>query len=124
MYQISDSLGILPEIQNKKSVTKYRNVSKCKPVSLDTKLTKKIKANAQMTKEYGYKESMWLKNQDAFRKSCQIIKETVEIKAETNCWFLSSNQRLGLHMLCLNKIWLFSPIITPVLVTNLKTKIK
>ena len=84
-----------------------------------------MKAKTQIAKEYGVPcstLSMWLKNKDALRKahrnlfakqniclqsspdtqqifSRKIMKETIEIKDEINCWFSSSNQRLGTHLL-------------------------
>ena len=86
---------------------------------------KKVKATTQIDKEYGVPYSTlskWLKNKDSLRKthgnlfaklsiylqslpdtqqifSCKIMKENVEIKDEINCWFSSSNQRLGTHLL-------------------------
>ena len=52
-------------------------------------------------------------------------KENVEIKDGINCWFSSSNQRLGTQLLrVLIKTALLSPIIARALVTNLKTGIK
>jgi len=68
--------------------------SKHKPVSIDTKLQvldevdKKVKAKTQI--------GVWCSTLSVVE---EIMKENVELKDEINCWFSSSYQRLGTHLL-------------------------